>query len=60
MEISDYGRLRGRAEQCRAKEMLRLWALLKRVAGAWHARRSRRAPTGLPAADSVYAREDLA
>jgi len=60
MELSDYGRLRRRAERCRAEEMRRLWALLKQAMGAWHARLSRGRSAGLPAADSMHSWEDLA
>ena len=38
MQISDYAQLRRRAEQCRAEEMARLWALLKQAVIRWRSR----------------------
>jgi hypothetical protein len=38
MQISDYAQLRRRAEQCRAEEMARLFALLKQTYKRWRAR----------------------
>ena len=38
MQISDYAQLRRRAEQCRAEEMARLWALLKQAVIRWRMR----------------------
>ena len=38
MQISDYAQLRRRAEQCRAEEMARLFALLKQAVKRWRVR----------------------
>lgn len=38
MQISDYAQLRRRAEQCRAEEMARLFALLKQAFKRWRSR----------------------
>ena len=40
MPISDYAQLRRRAEQCRAEELARLFALLKQTMIRWRARRA--------------------
>jgi hypothetical protein len=47
MQISDYAQLRRRAEQCRAQEMARLFALIKQALIRWCARHAIRSALGL-------------
>ena len=50
MQISDYAQLRRRAEQCRAEEMARLWALFKQAVVRWRLRHTAQPTIGMSAA----------